>query len=48
MQKKDIQLLLIVFGILIAFASWQFIYKGNQEKTEKIQAEIYRQMAAAK
>lgn len=39
MQKKDIQLLLIVFGILIAFASWQFIYKGNQEKTEKIQAE---------
>lgn len=39
MQKKDIQLLLIVFGILIGFASWQFVYKENQEKTEKLQAQ---------
>lgn len=39
MQKKDIQLLLIVFGILIGVASWQFIYKGNQEKTQKLTEE---------
>lgn len=39
MSKKDIQLLLIVFGILIGFASWQFAYKPNQEKTEKIKTE---------
>lgn len=39
MKKKDIQLLLIAFGILIAFLSWQFIYKGNQEKTEKLKAQ---------
>lgn len=39
MSKKDIQLLLIVFGILIAFGSWQFVYKANQEKTETLQTE---------
>ena len=39
MSKKDIQLLLIVFGILIGFASWQFVYKPNQEKTETIKTE---------
>ena len=39
MSKKDIHLLLIVFGILIGFASWQFVYKPNQEKTETIKTE---------
>ena len=39
MSKKDIQLLLIVFGILIAFSSWQFAYKPNQEKTKKVKTE---------
>lgn len=39
MSKKDIQLLLIVFGILIAFSSWQFVYKANEEKTNKIKTE---------
>lgn len=39
MSKKDIQLLLIVFGILIGFASWQFIYKPNQAKAEKVKTE---------
>ncbi len=39
MSKKDIQLLFIVFGILIGFASWQFIYKPNQQKAETIKTE---------
>ena len=39
MSKKDIQLLLIVFGILIGFASWQFVYKPNQQKAETIKTE---------
>lgn len=39
MSKKDLQLLLIVFGILIAFSSWQFVFKANQEKTDKLKAE---------
>lgn len=39
MSKKDIQLLLIVFGVVIGFASWQFVYKPNQEKVETIKTE---------
>lgn len=39
MSKKDIQLLLVVFGILIGFASWQFVYKPNQQKAETISTE---------
>lgn len=36
MKKNEIQLLLIVFGILALFVSWQFIYKMNMVKTEEI------------
>lgn len=39
MKKSEIQLLLVVFGILIAFASWQFAYKKNMEQAEQVRAE---------
>ena len=39
MKKKDLQLLLIVAGILIAFCSYQFIFLKYQNKTETVEAE---------
>ena len=39
MSKRDLHLLLVVFGILIGFASWQFVYKPNVAKTETIKKE---------
>lgn len=39
MKRKDVQLLLIVLGILIAVCSWQFIYNPNVEKTDTLEAE---------
>lgn len=39
MKRKDIQLLLIVLGILLAVVSWQYIYNPNIEKVDKITAE---------
>lgn len=39
MKKRDIQILLALFGVLIAFASWQFVFNKNQEKAKQIQAE---------
>lgn len=39
MKRKDVQLLLIVLGILLAVLSWQFIYNPNIEEADKITAE---------
>lgn len=39
MKKSEIQLLLVVFGILIAFASWQLVYKKNMEQAEQVRTE---------
>lgn len=39
MKKSEIQLLLIVIGILVAVASWQLVYNNYQEKTEAVEAE---------
>lgn len=39
MKKSEIQLLLVVFGILIVLASWQFAYKSNQTKTQELNAQ---------
>lgn len=39
MKKNEIQLLLVVLGILMAVASWQIVYKNNQAKAEEIKAE---------
>lgn len=39
MKKNEIQLLLIVIGILFAFGSWQLVYKNFQEKTAQVEAE---------
>lgn len=36
MKKSELQLLLIVFGVLILLASWQFVYKSNQVKTQEL------------
>ncbi len=36
MKKSEIQLLLIVFGVLILLASWQLVYKSNQTKTQEL------------
>lgn len=36
MKKSELQLLLIVFGVLILLASWQFVYKSNQAKTQEL------------
>lgn len=39
MKKNEIQLLLIVLGILAAVASWQLAYKNFTEQTAQIEAE---------
>lgn len=39
MKKNEIQLLLVVIGILFAVASWQLVYKNYVEKTEVVEAE---------
>lgn len=39
MKKNEIQLLLIAIGLLLAFASWQFIYKSYTAKTKVIAEE---------
>lgn len=39
MKKRDIQILLAVFGVLIAFASWKFVFEKNQAKAAQIEAE---------
>ncbi len=39
MNRKDVQLLILVMGILVAVLSWQFVYNPNQEKAEQISAE---------
>ncbi len=39
MKKNEVQLLLIVFGILALVLSWQLIYRNNQLKTEEINAQ---------
>ncbi len=39
MNRKDVQLLILVLGILVAVLSWQFVYNPNQEKAEAINAE---------
>lgn len=39
MKRKDVQVLLIVLGLLMALLSWQFVYNSNQEKTEAIRTE---------
>lgn len=36
MKKNEIQLLLVVLGILMAVCSWQFLYKKNQAKAAEI------------
>lgn len=36
MKKSELQLLLIAFGVLILLASWQFVYKSNQAKTQEL------------
>ncbi len=33
-QRKDVPILLIVLGVLLAVISWQFIYNPNVEKTK--------------
>ena len=39
MNRKDVQLLILVLGILVAVLSWQFVYNPNQEKVEQVSAE---------
>lgn len=39
MKKSEVQLLLIVIGIVFAVASWQLVYNNYQEKTQKVEAE---------
>lgn len=39
MKKNEVQLLLIVLGILALVISWQLIYRNNQTKTEEINAQ---------
>ncbi len=39
MKKNEIQLLLVVLGILFGFLSWQFVYKNYMAKTEQVEAE---------
>lgn len=39
MNRKDVQLLLALLGVLAAVASWQFVYNKNVEKTEQVRAE---------
>ena len=39
MNRKDVQLLILAMGILVAVLSWQFVYNPNQEKADQISAE---------
>lgn len=39
MNRKDIQALLAVLGILLAVVSWQFVYKPYQAKAEQVKTE---------
>lgn len=39
MKKSEIQALLIVFGLLIGFCSYQFIFKKNQAELEQVERE---------
>lgn len=39
MKKSEIQLLLIVIGIVSAVVSWQLVYKSYVEKTEVVEAQ---------
>lgn len=39
MKKSEIQALLIVFGLLIGFCSYQFIFKKNQTELEQVERE---------
>ena len=39
MKRKDVQLLLMVLGILLAVLSWQFVYNPNIEEAEALAAE---------
>lgn len=37
MKKNEVQVLLIVIGILFVFVSWQLVYKNYVEKTEVVE-----------
>lgn len=39
MKRSELQLLLVVIGVLAGFLSWQFVYKNYQERTETLAAE---------
>lgn len=39
MKKSEIQLLLIVIGIVSAVVSWQLVYKNYVEKTKEVEAQ---------
>lgn len=39
MKKNEIQLLLVVIGILFAVASWQLVYNNYTEKTKTVEEE---------
>lgn len=39
MKKNEIQLLLIVIGVLAAIVSWQLVYKTYVEKTETVEVQ---------
>lgn len=39
MKKSEIQLVLVVVGVLVGFLSWQFVYKNYQARTETLAAE---------
>lgn len=39
MKRKELQLVLIVVGVLVGFLSYQFVYKSYQERTETLEAE---------
>lgn len=39
MKKSEIQLVLVVVGVLVGFLSWQFVYKNYDEKTKNLAAE---------
>lgn len=39
MAKKEIQLLIALVGIALAFLSWQYVYKPNMEEVKQIEAQ---------
>lgn len=39
MKKSDVQLLLLVAGLLMAFCSWYFVYNANMDKMYEVQLE---------